>query len=256
MKINHSSELKELLEEKSSKYESLDFIKDDPIQIPHLFSKKEDIEIAGFFSATIAWGQRVTIIRNAKRILTLMDNEPHDFILNHTEKDLKSISGFVHRTFNNGDLVYFFKALKNIYSNHNGLESSFRTKPNLGIAENLESFKRLFFEVEHLSRTEKHISNPIKKSSAKRLCMYLRWMIRSNAKGVDFGIWNNYKPAELKIPLDIHTGNVSRHLGLLNRKQNDWNSVEELSKNLSLFDANDPIKYDFALFSMGVNKEL
>lgn len=256
MKVKQTTELQELLNEKSSYYESLAFIENDPILIPHLFSKKEDIEIAGFFAATLAWGQRITIIRNAKRILTFMDNEPHDFILNHRKSDLKRIQGFVHRTFNNDDLIHFMSALQNIYLLHGGLEKAFKTRLNEGIDTNLEAFKTLFFEIEHLPRTQKHISNPIKKSSAKRLCMYLRWMVRSNTKGVDFGIWKNYSPSDLKIPLDVHTGNVSRHLGLLHRKQNDWQAVEELTRKLSSFDAKDPIKYDFALFGMGVNGEL
>lgn len=256
MKIKQTTELRELLDEKSAIYESLAFIQDDPILIPHLFSKKEDIEISGFFAATIAWGQRVTIIRNAKRIMSFMENEPHDFILNHTEKDLQHISGFVHRTFNNDDLIHFFRALKHIYCNYNGLEAAFRTKPKLGIDENLAAFKSLFFEIDHLSRTQKHISNPLKKSSAKRLCMYLRWMVRSNRKGVDFGIWNNYSSAELKMPLDVHTGNIGRQLGLLNRKQNDWQAVKELTQALCLYDENDPVKYDFALFGMGVNGDI
>ncbi|MBL1145411.1 MAG: TIGR02757 family protein [Bacteroidetes bacterium] len=256
MKIKQSSELQKLLDEKAAQYESLEFINDDPIQIPHLFSKKEDIEIAGFFAATLAWGQRVTIIRNAKKILTFMDHEPHDFILNHNASDLKSLPHFVHRTFNSDDLVGFFHALQHIYKNHGGLEAAFRSKPKLGIQENLALFKQLFFETDHLVRTEKHISNPIKKSSAKRINMYLRWMVRNNAQGVDFGIWNNYKAAELMIPLDVHTGAVGRKLGLLERKQNDWQAVEELTNNLRKYDANDPVKYDFALFGMGVNKDV
>lgn len=250
-----TSELEELLNEKAAYYESLEFIKDDPILIPHLFSKKEDIEIAGFFAAVLAWGQRVTIIRNAKRILTFMDNEPHDFIINHTEADLKQINGFVHRTFNNDDLIGFMRSLQNIYKNHKGLENAFRFDTSQGIDQNLSSFKQLFFEPDHLPRTEKHLSNPLKKSSAKRLCMYLRWMVRSNAKGVDFGIWKNYQSSELKMPLDVHTGKIGRQLGLLKRKQNNWQAVEELTSSLLHYDSVDPIKYDFALFGMGVNND-
>ena len=256
MKVKQTIELQELLNEKANHYESLEFIADDPILIPHLFSKKEDIEIAGFFAATIAWGQRITIIRNAKKMLKLMDYEPFDFIINHEASDLKSMHGFVHRTFNQVDLIYFFKALQNIYLNHSGLEHVLKLLPNASLAENLAQFKTIFFELEHLARTEKHVSNPLKKSSAKRLNMYLRWMVRSNAKSVDFGIWKNYKPSELMIPLDVHTGTVGRNIGILKRKQNDWKSVEELTKSLRVFDKKDPIKYDFALFGMGVNKEL
>tara|TARA_Y100000768_G_scaffold331170_1_gene270292 strand:+ start:166 stop:924 length:759 start_codon:yes stop_codon:yes gene_type:complete len=245
------SDLKELLNEKATYYEQNWFIEHDPISIPHQFSQKEDIEISAFLSATIAWGQRKTIINNARKLVDWMDHAPHDFILNHQEADLKKMTSFVHRTFNSDDLLYFIYALQKIYSEHNGLEAVFSRYPD-NPQQNISAFKQLFFSWEHLKRTEKHVSDPMKKSSAKRLNMFLRWMVRSDKNGVDFGIWKQLSPKHLMLPLDVHTANVGRKLNLLQRKQNDWPAVEELTKNLRAYDAEDPVKYDFALFGIGV----
>jgi len=251
--------LKEFLDEKYHYYNNRSFIENDPVSIPHLFTKKADIEIAGFLAATIAWGNRKSIITNAKKLMHWMDNSPHEFIINHSKKDLKPFEKFVHRTFNGNDCVFFIKSLNNVYLNHSGLEATFNNtsrETDEGLKSNILHFREIFIEVPHLKRSEKHISNPLQKSSAKRLCMFLRWMVRQDKKGVDFGIWKNISPSQLRLPLDVHTGNVSRTLGLLKRKQNDWQAVEEITAVLRSMDANDPVKYDFALFGLGVDKIL
>lgn len=253
MKVKQSEELFDLLEAKYHLYNRSDFVEHDPISIPHQFSMKEDIEISGFLAATIAWGQRITIINNANKILKMMDYAPHDFIINHTSKDLAKADGFVHRTFNAIDLKFFFEALQNLYKNHGGLENAFLQKQ--GSENSISNFKKIFFSIQHESRTQKHIADPMKKSTAKRINMYLRWMVRSDKNSVDFGIWKNHRAKDLMIPLDVHTGNVGRGLGLLKRKQNDWQAVEELTGALREFDPLDPVKYDFALFGMGVNAD-
>lgn len=249
-----AAELKEFLDEKYEQYNRLDFIESDPISIPHRFSKKEDIEIAGFLAATIAWGQRVTIINNANKLMKLMDDAPHDFILNAKAKDLKRFNNFVHRTFNGTDAMFFMSSLQNIYKKHGGLENVFVSKSkDEACKEAIMNFRKVFFSIPHPERTGKHVSNPAENSSAKRLCMYLRWMVRDDKRGVDFGIWKNSVQAkDLMCPLDVHTGNVGRKLGLLKRTQNDWKAVTELSDNLRKLDKKDPIKYDFALFGLGV----
>ena len=244
-----NSELLSFLEENYRRYNRPDFIELDPISIPHKFSKKEDIEIAGLFSATIAWGQRPTIIRNANDLMKRMDLAPHDFILNHTKKDLLQFKNFKHRTFNGVDCAFFLKSLQNIYKKHKSLEGAFIGSDAKSAITN---FRQLFFSIPHPHRTGKHVSNPDANSSSKRLNMFLRWMVRKDKRGVDFGLWNNIKISELMCPLDVHSGNVSRKLGLLDRKQNDWKSVEELTSRLRLFDPKDPVKYDFALFGLGV----
>ena len=250
MEIN---DLKEFLDEKVLFYENPKFITSDPIQIPHLFSQKEDIEIAAFLTSIISWGNRTMIIRNASKMMELLDNSPHDFILNHEKKDLKNLEGFVHRTFNGIDFIYFIKALRNIYNSHKGLEAAFSQKGNTAnMYENIHLFKRTFFELEHEKRTEKHVSDPLNGSAAKRLNMYLRWMVRPATKGVDFGIWEQLSTAQLSCPLDVHSGNVARSLGLLKRKQNDHKALIELDTALRKFDPLDPVKYDFALFGLGV----
>jgi len=241
--------LKPFLEEKVRQYNQSYFIKEDPISVPHLFSRKEDIEIAGFLAATIAWGNRKTIIKNARELLRMMDDAPFDFITGFSENDLKPFLPFVHRTFNGDDCICFLHALKNIYLNHSGLESAFSGND---VKHAIINFRDVFFETPHLKRTEKHVANPDKKSSAKRINMFLRWMVRDDGRGVDFGIWKNLKPSMLMCPLDVHSGNVSRKLGLLARKQNDWQAVEELTANLRILDKTDPVKYDFALFGLGV----
>lgn len=247
------SELKEFLDEKAYQYENNDFIGSDPIQIPHSFSKKEDVEISGFLASTIAWGNRKMIINNATKMMDLMGNSPFDFVINHQESDLDYFNDFVHRTFNSEDFKCFIRSLKNIYINHGGLENALKIKDNSDNYKTaISNFKELFFEIDHLPRTQKHVSNPMKGSASKRINMFLRWMVRSPKKGVDFGIWKSHNSAHLHCPLDVHTGNVARKLGILNRKQNDWKAIQELDITLREFDKNDPVKYDFALFGLGV----
>ncbi len=246
-----STEILELLETKYDEFNRVSFIDDDPISIPHLFKRKEDIEIAGFLSATIAWGQRKTIIKNAHQLVELMDMSPFDFVMQHSQKDLKRFENFKHRTFNETDIRFFIQSLANIYQNHGGLETVFTKYPE-DMQQNIAHFKSIFFEIEHPSRTQKHVSDPLKNSSAKRLNMMLRWFCRKDKRGVDFGIWKNIAQKDLMIPLDVHSGNVARKLGLLKRTQNDWKAVVELTDNLKKFDEKDPIKYDFSLFGLGV----
>lgn len=250
--MNHL-ELKSFLDEKVLQYNTLDFIENDPVQIPHLFSQKEDIEIAGFLSATIAWGNRKMIIKNSHKMMDLMGNAPYDFVMSHSENDLERLETFVHRTFNGLDFASFIRSLKNIYENHNGLESVYSKNQELKTMQNsISEFKKTFFEIPHQFRTQKHISDPLNNSAAKRINMYLRWMVRQDTKGVDLGIWKSISPASLSCPLDVHSGNVARKLGLLTRKQNDGKALAELDLKLREFDANDPVKYDFALFGLGV----
>ncbi|MEN3324555.1 TIGR02757 family protein [Mariniflexile soesokkakense] len=249
----NKNELKDFLENKVEQYNNPKFIESDPIQIPHQFSLKEDIEISGFLTATIAWGNRKSIINNAKRLVELLDNSPYDFIMNYKETDLEKLQPFVHRTFNGNDTIQFIKCLKNIYVNHNGLEAIFTKNAEKHSVQNaISKFKTTFFEVGHLQRTQKHISDPLKNSAAKRINMFLRWMVRNDKTGVDFGIWNSLSPAQLSCPLDVHSGNVARKLGLLTRKQNDGKALLELDTALRKLDAKDPVKYDFALFGLGV----
>lgn len=248
----NQKDLKEFLDLKVSQYNNPKFIESDPIQIPHTFTKKEDIEISGFLTATISWGNRKSIINNANRLMLLLDNAPYDFVLNHKETDLEKLKSFVHRTFNGDDCIQFIKCLRSIYENHNGLEavfSKFVEKDSL--QKSISEFKRIFFEIEHVTRTQKHVSDPLKNSAAKRLNMMLRWFIRNDNAGVDFGIWKSLSPSQLSCPLDVHSGNVARKLGLLKRKQNDAKALKELDINLRNLDPLDPVKYDFALFGLG-----
>ena len=245
-------ELKDFLDQKVQLYNCPDFIESDPIKIPHSFSTKEDIEISGFLSATIAWGNRKMIIRNATKMMDLMGNTPYDFVMSHSENDLERLNNFVHRTFNATDFKTFIGGLKHIYSQHGGLESVFKNPTNNFLQQNISDFKRLFFEINHEQRTQKHISDPLNNSAAKRINMFLRWMVRKDNKGVDFGIWNSVSPAHLSCPLDVHSGNVARKLGLLTRKQNDAKALLELDLNLRKLDPKDPTKYDFALFGLGI----
>ena len=247
------SEIKDFLEEKVQQYESFDFIEVDPILIPHQFSQKEDIEISGFLAATIAWGNRKSIINNAQKMMRLMDQAPYDFIINHKESDLQRFEGFVHRTFNADDLRYFIKALRYIYLEHQGLEqlfSQYASPQSLQAA--IHHVKQVFFSLPHQQRTQKHLSDPLKGSAAKRLNMYLRWMVRSNKNGVDFGLWKSLHPRQLSCPLDVHSGNVARKLKLLKRKQNDGKALAELDTALRKMDPEDPVKFDYALFGLGV----
>ena len=244
----------ELLENRAKRYEQADFIPDDPICIPRSMERKEDAEIAGFLAATLAWGNRKSILNNCHKLLARMDQAPHDFVLNATSNDLRRLEGFVHRTFNDTDLLYFMAALRMIYTEHGGLESVFAAayRQDAGAAEAIHGFREVFFSLEHPERTRKHVADPLRGSTAKRLNMFLRWMVRSSDAGVDLGLWKQISPAQLYLPLDVHTGKVARKLGLLKRKQNDWKAVEEVTANLRMFDPNDPVRYDFALFGIGV----
>ena len=247
------TELKEFLDEKVVLYNNSDFITSDPIQIPHQYLIKEDIEISGFLAATIAWGNRKMIINNAKKLMDIMGNSPYDFVMSHSENDLEKLENFVHRTFNSIDAVTFIKSLQNIYKNHNGLENVLsKNIENNSTQKSISELKKVFFEIPHQQRTTKHISDPLNNSAAKRINMYLRWMVRNDKKGVDFGIWKSIPTSSLSCPLDVHSGNVARKLGLLSRKQNDAKALLELDTNLRLLDSNDPVKYDFALFGLGV----
>lgn len=248
------TELKDFLDEKVNQYNHLSFIESDPISIPHQFTKKEDIEIAGFLAATIAWGQRVTIINNANKLIKLMNVNPHEFIMNMNKNDIKRFANFKHRTFNGIDAEFFMTSLQNIYKHHGGIQQAFGLNDgtiDYNTSQAISSFRKLFFSIPHPIRSNKHVSNPMENSAAKRLCMYLRWMVRKDKRNVDFGIWK-VSPSMLMCPLDVHSGNVARKLGLLKRTQNDWKAVEELTNNLRKFDSNDPVKYDFALFGLGV----
>ncbi len=247
------TELKEFLDAKVIQYNHPEFLESDPIQIPHLFTLKEDVEISGFLTATIAWGNRKSIISNAHKMMELMDHAPYDFIQNHQEEDLDKLQNFVHRTFNGVDLMYFVKSLKNIYQYRGGLEGVFTSNlDKKSIQPSISKFKEVFFEIPHPKRTTKHISDPVKGSAAKRINMYLRWMVRDNTTGVDFGLWKDIPPSILSCPLDVHSGNVARKLGLLKRKQNDAKALAELDYSLRQLDPKDPVKYDFALFGLGV----
>lgn len=247
------SELKDFLNTKVIQYNNLRFIESDPIQIPHFYTLKEDIEIIGFLVATIAWGNRKSIIKSGNKLQEIMGNSPYDFVMSFTEKEKNKLNGFVHRTFNETDLTYFIKALQNIYQNHQGLETLFAKNCSTSSTQiSINKFKKVFFSLPHHIRTQKHVSDPLKNSAAKRINMYLRWMVRQDQTGVDFGIWKSISPALLSCPLDVHSGNVARKLGLLTRKQKDAKAVQELDNYLRKMDSKDPVKYDFALFGLGV----
>lgn len=242
-----------LLDEAYDRLASPAFIANDPIQIPRAFSERADAEVIGFLTATIAWGQRITIINNAKRLVRLMDGAPHDFVMNATARDLVRLDGFVHRTFNGTDAKQFIRSLRHLYTTYGGLENAFlqeNTLTDMGAA--IALFKTRFFEPAHPTRTRKHVADPAKGSNAKRINMFLRWMVRPNDRGVDLGLWKVIPPSVLHVPLDVHTGRVARELGLLKRGQDDWKSVIELTENLRKLDPLDPIRYDIALFGLGV----
>lgn len=245
-------ELKEFLDFKADQYNNPNFIESDPIQIPHKYKIKEDIEISGFLASTIAWGNRKMIINSATKMMDAMGNNPYDFVMNAKKEQIDTIDSIVHRTFNSEDFRFFIKSLRNIYKNHEGLEKVFSSNAALNLQNRISNFKKVFFEINHPIRTTKHISDPLKGSSSKRLNMYLRWLSRKDNKGVDFGIWQSISPSELSCPLDVHSGNVARSLGILKRKQNDQKAVQELDEALRKFDPEDPVKYDFALFGLGV----
>ena len=250
-------EVQALLDQAYLQFNRPDFIENDPVLVPHRFSRKEDIEIAGFFAAMLAWGNRKTIIRNTLLLIKWMDNAPHELIQNFKGKDLVPFTRFVHRTFNGDDCIFFLHSLQNIYRHNKGLEHVFcgPTKA-IDVRDGIMNFRKVFFEEPHLPRTEKHIANPAKNASAKRINMFLRWMVRKDDKGVDFGIWTKLRPSMLMCPLDVHTGNTSRKLGLLQRKHNDWKAVDELTKVLRSLDPVDPVKYDLALFGLGASHRL
>ena len=251
--IMNKKELKEFLDVKVIEFNTPEYIKSDPIQIPHEYKLKQDVEISAFLVATIAWGKRITIIRNGYKMMNLMDNAPYEFVMNHTKKDLEGLTNFVHRTFNGTDFAYFIGSLRNIYTNHNGLEAVFSNnlKTN-SLQRNIHTFKNIFFELPHPKRTTKHVSDPLNGSAAKRINMFLRWMVRKDRNGVDFGLWDSISTSQLSCPLDVHSGNVARKLGLLTRKTNDAKALFELDTNLKKLDPMDPAKYDYALFGLGV----
>lgn len=250
------SDLKIFLDKKVDEYNQPFFITSDPISIPHSFTKKQDIEIAGLFSAVFAWGNRTTIINKSKELMQLMHNAPHDFCLHHTTRDLKKIVSFKHRTFNATDLLYFISFFKYHYQQNDSLETAFIrgfSKKDKNIELSLNNFYQYFFSLPDVPiRTMKHIASPNKNSSCKRLCMYLRWMVRNDNKGVDFGIWKNIKPSQLVIPIDVHVARVARKINLLGSEQTNWKTAVELTEKMKELDKNDPVKYDFALFSLGV----
>ncbi|SVD62200.1 uncharacterized protein METZ01_LOCUS415054 [marine metagenome] len=249
-------ELKEFLDEKAEFYQQKEFIQTDPIIIPHEYDNKLDIEISGFLISIISWGNRKSIINSGHKIITFLESSPYDFIINHSDQDLKRIKGNIHRTFNSEDLIYFIKSLKNIYINYNGLEDIMSNNNNGdNLQERISNFKKIFFELNHPKRTKKHLPDPLNGSAAKRFNMFLRWMVRSNNKGIDFGIWKSISPSQLSCPLDVHSGNTARKLGLLKRNQNDSLAVNELDLKLREMDKMDPVKYDFALFGLSVNEK-
>ncbi|MXV37241.1 TIGR02757 family protein [Flavobacteriaceae bacterium Ap0902] len=245
------TEVKSFLDEKALLYNQHFFIEHDPIQIPHQFAIKQDIEIAGLLAATIAWGNRKSIIKNANDMMRRMDNAPYEFVSQSQESDLDQLNGFVHRTFNDFDFKFFVSRLQALYREHDSLEHYFLIQENEhNPKEAIERFRTAFLGGQEI-RTSKHISSPARNSAAKRLNMYLRWMVRQDKQGVDFGLWNQIPMTKLSLPLDVHTGNISRKLNLLHRKQNDWKAVEEIDAQLREFNPQDPIQYDFALFGLG-----
>ncbi|MDB5133112.1 MAG: hypothetical protein JWR02_2861 [Mucilaginibacter sp.] len=267
------TDLKAFLDSKVNQYNRSDFIKSDPVSIPHRFNKQQDIEIMGLWAAVLAWGQRVTIINKCNELITLMDGAPYDFITNHQEADLKKLLYFKHRTFNDIDTLYFIAFFRHHYAHHNSLESAFippfvmlsgseaSSSPNNStcdkaaepIEKYLNHFREYFFSLpDYPHRTKKHISSPLQKSTCKRLNMFLRWMVRKDDCAVDFGIWNHIKPSELIMPCDLHVDRVARKLNLITRKQTDWQTAVELTQRLREFDPADPVKYDFALFGLGI----
>ncbi|HEV8507806.1 MAG TPA: TIGR02757 family protein [Chitinophagaceae bacterium] len=251
----NTGNLEEYLNKKVDEFNQPFFIENDPISIPHLFSKKQDIEIAGFFAAIFSWGNRTTIIQKTNELMQRMDMSPYEFCKNYDRKGAKKLKGFKHRTFNEGDLLYFVEFFHRHYQTSVTLETAFTRGLHEGdrsIENSLIGFKRYFFSFEHLKRTEKHISSPLQKSTCKRLNMFLRWMVRNDKAGVDLGIWSKkISPSQLICPIDVHVARVARRFGLLLRKQTDWQAAVELTENLKKMDARDPVKYDFALFGLG-----
>jgi len=260
--VSKQAEIQKILNQKVKQYNRLEFIQKDPICIPHQYKKQQDIEIAAFFASIFAWGNRTTIINKSNDLLTRMDNAPHDFCMNHSPKELKKMIGFVHRTFNDTDALYCIEFFKHHFSNHQSLETAFFqnqiTKEKIkNVQAALTHFQSYFMSLEDAPRrTQKHVSSPVSGSTCKRLNMFLRWLIRKDQQGVDFGIWNSIKPSELIMPIDVHVARVSRNLGILNRPQTDWLAALELTEYCRTLDAKDPVKYDFALFSLGVTEKI
>ncbi|MEQ8927806.1 MAG: TIGR02757 family protein [Fulvivirga sp.] len=254
-----TDELKEFLNYKVEEYNQPGFIVNDPISIPHRFTKKQDIEISGFWAATLAWGQRITIINKCTELFHLMDNAPHDFILNHQDSDLKRFENFKHRTFNATDTLYFIEYFKNLYQQYDSLESAFIIgidEHSRNVEAGLSYFREQFFALPFApERTKKHVASPARNSACKRINMFLRWMVRKDDKGVDFGLWNKIKPSQLVCPCDLHVDRVARKLELISRKQTDWQTAVELTEKLKELDPEDPVKYDFALFGLGVEEK-
>lgn len=252
--------LKQLLHEKISLYNQPAFISGDPVSVPHRFSKKQDVEIAGFFAATLAWGNRTTIINNTDKLMRYMDNSPHDFILHHQPEDLKPFMHFVHRTFNATDALYFIQFLRHHYKKYSSLETAFtagKTYTYENVKQALIYFHEYFFSLEEYpERTKKHIATPAKNSACKRLNMFLRWMVRKDDGGVDLGIWETIKSHQLICPLDVHVASVSHRLGLLPNEKADWKNAELLTARLKEFNTEDPVVYDFALFGIGMAERL
>ena len=249
-----AGEMKQFLEEKYLQYNNTSFIASDPVSIPHCFTGRNDREISGFMTAVIAWGRRDLILRSSRRMVELMEDKPYEFIMSASEKELSRFSAFVHRTFNGTDCIYFLRGLRDIYLHNESMEEVILQGMQSGgsVKEGLSHMRSLFFSLPHAVRNEKHFADVIKGAAGKRLNMFLRWMVRKDNHGVDFGIWEKIDPAMLYIPLDLHSGNTARRLGLLTRKMNDWKAVEELTDVLRQFDPKDPVKYDFALFGLGV----
>jgi uncharacterized protein (TIGR02757 family) len=246
-------EMKSFLDEKVDAFNKISFIDDDPISVPHQFTERRDIEIAAFLTASIAWGNRKSILKSAGRMMDFLDNRPYEFVIGHTASDIKSLSKFVHRTFNGQDFISFIRCLSAAYHRHPSLEDLFLIAggEEYPLSEAISRFRNDFFSAPHAARSEKHVSDPMSGSAAKRINMFLRWMVRHDNRGVDFGLWNKISPSALSIPLDVHSGNIARKLGLLSRKQNDQKAVLELDAVLRQFDRADPCKYDFALFGLG-----
>jgi uncharacterized protein (TIGR02757 family) len=252
-------DLKSLLDEWVARYNTPDFIADDPISIPHFFTVKQDIEIMGFWAATLAWGQRKTIIAKSKELIARMDHRPYEFIRHHSDQELKGIQGFVHRTFNDTDALYFIDFFKRWYGEHDSLEQAFTQgmqKNDETVEQGINQFRKIVFDSPYAPlRTGKHIASPDRKSACKRINMFLRWMVRQDSNGVDFGLWKTIKPSQLVCPLDVHVERVSKQLGLLTRKPTDWQAALELTAVLKTYDPKDPVKYDFALFGMGIENK-
>ncbi|GEO04128.1 TIGR02757 family protein [Adhaeribacter aerolatus] len=255
--MDNKAAIKILLEDRVIKYNQPAFIPHDPIVIPHSYTQKQDIEIAGLFAAMLAWGQRVTIIKKCRELMARMDNAPYSFIRQHQDEDLKALMGFKHRTFNDTDLLYLVHFLRQYYQSHDTLEDAFTAQGTImDQKQRLENFFNTVFSLpEAPNRTRKHISTPARKSACKRINMYLRWMVRQDEQGVDFGIWKTMKPADLICPCDVHVGRVARKLGLITRPQTDWETATELTQHLQQLDPVDPVKYDFALFGLGIEEK-